>query len=197
MPQSIISKVENFVREMFKVQLPENFFFHNIKHTEIVVKAATEIGIASDLSVEEIEIVTIASWFHDVGYCFAYNGHEEASMETAEKALNEFNYAPEKTRQVRSCIAATRGSQNPVSLVEMVICDADHYHLSLEEYPWFAQQRRLEFEYKLKETFTDEEWLDKNCAFLMSHCYYTAYGKRILQFNKARNIRLMNCKTGD
>ncbi|MET3115315.1 hypothetical protein AAKU52_003064 [Pedobacter sp. CG_S7] len=74
-------------------------------------------------------------------------------METAEKVLNDL-IMPQVKHGRCFLVLLYKEISNPVTLIQMFICDADHYHLSLEEYPRFAQQLRLEFQYILKEIFS-------------------------------------------
>ncbi|WP_276348864.1 HD domain-containing protein [Daejeonella sp. JGW-45] len=190
---SIVTKVSGTVRRIFQSELPDNLFFHNINHTEDVVNAAIEIGSAINLSEEESEMAQIASWFHDVGYCYKYYGHEDLSIEIAERSLRQFNYPEGKLQKILSCIASTKRIQVPLNLIDQVIFDADFYHFSVRDYRLYEQRLRLEFQYVLGKTFTDNEWLDANCKLMTEHQYFTNYGQMVLQPNKDRNIQDLKC----
>ena len=53
-----------------------NLRFHNVTHTHEVVEAARQMGRYYKLDERDMTIVTIASYFHDTGYCG--NGRENA-----------------------------------------------------------------------------------------------------------------------
>lgn len=192
--RKIVAEVSHSVRKIFQSDLPDTLYFHNIRHTEEVVSASIEIGKATGLSDEELEIVVIASWFHDVGYCYKYAGHEELSMEIAEKTLLLLNYEKFNIKEVISCIAATKYPQNPKTTSDMVLCDADLYHLSLETYPHYAENLRKEWHSFLGRSYSDQEWRHVNCILLESHTYFTPFGQQVLQPKKEKNIIAIKCK---
>ena len=68
MADLLVSKVQAYCKELFTEKLSESFVYHNYQHTERVVDAARIIGRESDLNEDELELITIAAWFHDVGY---------------------------------------------------------------------------------------------------------------------------------
>lgn len=191
----IISKVAATVEEIFEKDLPNGFFFHNINHTEEVVKASLEIGMEVKLTEDELEVVQIASWFHDVGYCHRYYGHEDLSLEIAERTLTTFNYNTNKLKQVLTCIASTKYPQKPYTLIEKVICDADLYHLSKPNYYLYEQRLRREWKDRLGKNFSDREWIDTNCQLLQKHKYFTIYGQAVLQPSKETNIEVYKCRS--
>jgi len=90
------------------------------------------------------------------------------------------------------CIEATRFPQNPKSPEEEVLEDADLYHFTKRDYFKYEQRLRKEFKTYLGKTFTDMEWAETNCTLLKSHCYYTMYGKNVLQKFKEVNIERLN-----
>lgn len=92
-----------------------------------------------------------------------------------------------------ACIGATRFPQNPKSIEEEVLTDADLYHFTKPDYPKYEQRLRKEFKIYLGRTYTDKEWAETNYTLLKSHSYYTPYGKTVLQKFKEVNIeRLKN-----
>ena len=80
----------------------------------------------------------LAAWFHDIGHLIKYKGHERESQKLAWNWLQRESYPSDKMKIILSCIAATQLPQTPKNLLEQVICDADLFHLSLEEYLSFA-----------------------------------------------------------
>src|SRR5262245_54459373 len=130
----IIKKAEEFISSLFRQKLGSKMIYHNYAHTLDVVENTRKIGKKSDLGDEELEIVTLAAWFHDSGYIDTYKGHEERSKEIAEQFLKENSYSPDKTAKVLSCIETTKIPQVPKSPMEEVISDADLIHLGKEDF---------------------------------------------------------------
>jgi uncharacterized protein len=189
MENQIIDKVRAFVIATLVQRLPGDLYFHNLSHTLEVAAAAVEIGLHSDLSPEELGIVTLAAWFHDVGYCSAYMEHEIESAHVSRAFLRGSGLPETSIEKVISCILATKFPQKPQNRLEEIICDADFYHFSRADYPAHEQALRKEWEIHLHLIYTDEEWNRINYEMLKNHSYFTPYGKTVLQDRKKENIK--------
>lgn len=185
---SIIQKADNYVFELFKESNKSNLIFHDYKHTTDVVKAAIEIGEATELSNEEIELLTLAAWFHDVGYLEKCEGHEKISSEVAKKFLESENYNPEKIKDVIACILVTELGTKPVNLLQEVMCDADTLNVGTLEYPIRSKLLRAERELVLGQKMSEIDWLNKEIEFLSNHWFYTRYMQLNYNEDKAKNI---------
>ena len=122
-------EVRKFIFESFKKELPSQIVYHNFTHTEEVVNAASEIGQAENISEKDLEVLLLATWFHDIGFIKNIEKHEESSKEIATNYLKEINYPEDLIVKVCKIIDATKMPQKPTSLLEKIICDADLYHL--------------------------------------------------------------------
>lgn len=187
--ESIQFLAGSYITRLMAKQLPPNLLFHNFHHTANVVRGVQIIGKRSNLTAEQLEILVIAAWFHDSGHIHTYKGHELESQKLATAFLEKKGYPNEKLVQVLDCIAATTMPQRPKNMLEKVICDADLYHLSLEEYPHLQHQLREEWERVLDKKYTEEAWQAENLTFLQNHQYFTDYGQQALQKRKLKNIQ--------
>lgn len=183
--KSITDLASDYVFELMKSKLPGIFVYHNFKHTEDVVEAIKKIGSKSGLSEEELEITTIAGWFHDTGFTQTCSNHEDASIEIARQFLQQHNYSEEKTEKVIACINSTRYPPAPTNLMEEVISDADLYHLGNKDYADKSDLLRVEWEKTNNKQYTELEWLKINIDFLTSHKYFTKYARKSLDEGKA------------
>ena len=68
MEESILIKESREYAESVLGTLPEGYCYHNLDHTREVVSAASEIGSSSDLEDEDMELIILAAWYHDLGY---------------------------------------------------------------------------------------------------------------------------------
>lgn len=189
MQSEILIKVKEFATTLLKHRLSEKLYFHNITHTLEVVQATSEIGVNSALSKEELEIVLIAAWFHDLGYSDKYKDHEYESANIAFIFLTITGIDEIIIEHIISCILATKYPQKPLSLLEKVICDADLYHFSRPDYKQHEQALKKEWEANLNLIYTDKEWDIINYDMLKDHVYWTSYGKTVLQLKKEENIK--------
>lgn len=191
---SIIMHTRNYVRTLLDEKLPKGMYFHNLKHTEDVVMAAYEIGSQSLLTAQEQTIVTVAAWLHDTGYCFEYKGHEEASMAIAGTFLRQEGCDYSFTDKVMECIAATRMPQQPQTLLEQVLCDADMFHLASPFYFDYAARLQQEWATALGQNINDRDWMNGNLDILTGSGYFTTYGKQVLQEGRTRNVQAVKMK---
>lgn len=189
MQSDVLEQVKEFAVTLLETRLSPDLYFHNLKHTREVVRATEEIGKHADLSPTELETVTMAAWFHDLGYCTAYRGHEIESVKIAVGFLRVLQVEESRIAQITACIFATRFPQQPVTLMEKVICDADFYHLSGHDYKAHEQALRKEWQAALQLSYTEHEWYRVNYTFLSNHSYWTPYGKTTLQAKKEENLK--------
>lgn len=189
MADLLVSKVQAYCKELFTEKLSESFVYHNYEHTERVVDAARIIGRESELSDEELQLVTIAAWFHDVGYTEGCTNHEETSVEIAEPFLKNEGLSQKQIEVITNCILATRMPQAPKTLMEEVLCDADMHHLACTDYRKMSDRMHREIELIKDKQISDEEWNQMNCSFFKDHEYFTEFGKKHLQPIKDENLK--------
>lgn len=186
MNQNIVLRAAVHIARLIISKQPKNRVFHNLHHTLTVLEGVGEIGIAENLPNDELEMVLLAAAFHDLGHIECYSGHEEVSIRLAKKWLTEQNYPEDKIDIVLGCIGATQIPQNPKTILEKVVCDADLIHLSFETYPIYLEMLRSEWEIELKLVYSDDEWMANNNKFLQTHKYFTDYGKTTLEPKKVK-----------
>jgi len=177
----ILDKSSKFVSQIVEKKLPKWAVYHNLQHTVETVNGCLEIGKGSNLIEDDLEIVCIAAWFHDIGYIFNAEGHEEKSVEISTKFLKANDYPINKINKVTNCILATKLINHPKNFLESIICDADLISLGRKDYFEKNELLKLEIEMRSGKKITDEHWLRRSSKFLSSHSYYTEYAK--LKFN--------------
>ncbi|PHI21325.1 hypothetical protein CEQ90_02690 [Lewinellaceae bacterium SD302] len=181
---SLVYKAGRYVTRLLLDELPKHCTFHGVQHTFNVVKGVRVIGKAEGLAKKDIQLLMIAAWFHDTGHIDTYNDHEKFSASIAREFLMERNCPKQKIDIIEACIQATKMPQNPRTLMEKVICDADLYHLSFPTYENYQQLLREEWKVVLGKDYSNEEWNQLNDSFLQNHSYFTHYGKTILEPKK-------------
>ena len=129
-----IEKTKEYVGGFIGDNFSEKICYHNIDHTLEVVEASEFIGNHCGISDKDMEIVIIASWFHDTGYYLGCENHEAESAKIARTFLSEENVSQDVINQIIKCILSTKIPQLPKTLLEKIICDADLYHLSSENF---------------------------------------------------------------
>ncbi|WP_431199589.1 hypothetical protein ACQ86K_00955 [Mucilaginibacter sp. P19] len=79
----LIKKTEHYITSLLTEKLPAGMVYHNLEHTRLMVDAVQDLTTHMLFNEWEQEILLVAAWFHDSGYCYTYQGHEAISMTLA------------------------------------------------------------------------------------------------------------------
>lgn len=189
MDLNFVSLAENYIYSFFKNNAPSTNVYHNLTHVRNVVNMVEEIGINSGISEEEIEILKIAAWFHDIGHIDQWEGHEEKSAEYAEVFLNEHNFPKEKVEIVSNCIKATAIPHKPKNILEEIICDADISHIGSKDFFNQSDLLKIEIEQRGDQKISEFDWIKKNIDFVTQNGFFTKYAR--VRFEKQKNKNLL------
>jgi predicted metal-dependent HD superfamily phosphohydrolase len=187
--EEILKRVKEYIGSTFRNHDMVENTYHNMTHTTEVVQAVVEIAKAMNVSGEDMELLQIAAWFHDIGYIDKCEGHEEISAEYAEKFLAEHDFDDVQIEKITSLIRVTHFPHVPKNELEEIICDADLQHLGTTKFEEKGKLLRNELQQKEIMDFTDEEWIEKNIKFFNHHKYFTHYAKS--RFQTQKNINLV------
>ncbi|WP_276388642.1 Pycsar system effector family protein [Eudoraea chungangensis] len=193
---SILEKTESFATELLVSHLDPKYLYHNLRHTQRVVKSTYELIEALELATDEKEILILSAWLHDVGYTRGHKNHEKESCIIAEEFLSSQNYPKERIEKVKSCIMATVMHHQPTNLNEEIIRDADSSHFAQKSYLETCELLREELALLGIASFNVKEWLGENIKMLRTkHHYFTDYAKSEWQPKKDKNLsRLIKSK---
>ncbi|MBN9297139.1 MAG: HD domain-containing protein [Filimonas sp.] len=189
--QDILQKAESYVR-MFILNHPnDKIFYHTQDHVNAVVKAATNIANHYHLNDTDFFIVICAAYFHDIGYYNGENalGHEQRGADLATTFLQENNVPGEIIEQVQGCILATRMPQQPKSLVEKIICDADLFHLGTDDFEANNKLMHKEVDAWKGLHISKEHWRAGTIMLMQQHHYQTDYGQLLLTKTKEAHLQ--------
>lgn len=192
MDNVLITKIENYVSNLYNENNPSENVYHNLSHTKKVVEIINDICNYNKIDSNNCEILTIAAWFHDVGHIFTWEGHEDISIKFAKKYLINNDYDNLKIEKVCNCIHATRLDVKPQNHLEQIICDADLSYLGSNDFFKRSSLLRKEMEVRKKTLFSDLQWLMLNKEFIEGQEFYTDYGKKKLNKIKKLNLEKIN-----
>ncbi len=188
MKKDLLKEVESYIYKIFKEKSSGKYTYHDFTHTASVVETAEKIGKKENLTEDELEIVKIAAWFHDIGYFIDPGHHEAESIKIAKIYLQKINYPPEKIEQVSTCILATKISHVPKNKLEEVLSDADLHHLGSKDFNDRNELYRIEREKTSGKSISEYEWLQNNIEFLTEHKFYTHYAQKNFEPQKMENL---------
>lgn len=182
------SPEEKFILQYLEKQLPDNLTYHGLHHTLDVFNAAMKIAETENLSSNEIKLLRTAILYHDAGFTAKYKDHEDKGCEMVRKNLPAFGYSDKEIEIVCGMIAATKIPQNPHTLLEKIICDADLDYLGRNDF--YKISNTLFEEMKIYGHIHDEkEWNKIQKKFLGKHQYYTEFGKKNREHQKQQYLQ--------
>ena len=186
----IILKTKAFVENLLSNKLDANFLYHNLRHTQRVVKSTKELLDTVDLSAQEKEALLLASWLHDTGYTMGCQKHEENSCTIAREFLSGLNYSTQKIAAVEHYIMATERNASPKNISEKIIRDADSSHFAQKSYLETSELLKDELHALKIASYTPKEWQEANIKmFKQEHAYYTDHAKEHWQPKKEKNLK--------
>ena len=186
--QSILVKSRIFVNDLFNKRSTIAALFHNFDHTLEVVHNVKEIATAVNLNKIDTETVMIAAWFHDTGYLFTRDEHEERSVLIATDFLHDQDFPEKRIKQIAGCIRATKVPQQPKNLMEQIMSDADLLHLGMNDSIERGEMLRAELEGITGSELPESDWIKESISFFKGHSYHTTYAKE--KYSKARDKNL-------
>ena len=187
---NIIKEAEDFVTNLLNQQLSSNYLYHNLRHTQRVVKNTKELLDAYDLNDKENEAIELAAWFHDTGYTEGSLDHEEKSCVIAKKFLEGKKYDTAGIKEICRLIMATKRFYTPQDLSEEILKDADSSHLSSKSYIATSELLREELSKLDIAHYSTKDWRNENIKmFRTEHRFYTDYAKKNWQKRKDKNLK--------
>lgn len=186
----IVQKAEDFVTKLLLEELDPKFLYHNLKHTQRVVKSTQELLQHHDLNPKETENLLLAAWFHDTGYTKGTKDHEKISCDILTAFLENENYDSEEIQKTQGIIMATKRYHEPQNLSEEIIRDADASHFAQKSYWETTEFLKEELELLGIAEYSQKEWRDTNIKmFRNEHQYYTEYAKENWTPAKEKNLK--------
>ena len=191
-----LKQVAHYVQSFFNAHSGVYLLYHNAEHTKAVVSAAEQIAEYYQLNDREYFILMTAAWFHDVGHYIENDAmeHEERGVQLANIYLEEKGIGSGVITDVGNAILSTKLPQNPQTLVEEILCDADLFHLGTDAFNENSKLMRKETEAIKKVHISKEDWRKENIQFLEAHQYHTEYCRIHLNVRKADNLERLKMK---
>ncbi len=186
----IIEKTKSFVTDLLNNELASEYLYHNLRHTQRVVKSSEEIINYRNLNTLDSETLILAAWLHDTGYTKGSEGHEEKSCAIAKDFLEKQGYRPDGIKEVLEIIMATKRHHVPKTVKEQIIRDADASHFGQKSYLETCELLREELSLLGIAEYSQKEWLKANLEMLTKeHNFNTNYAKEHWQPRKDKNIK--------
>lgn len=185
--------LKKVVMKRLREELPPHLTYHNTGHVRDVIRAAREIAAKEGIRGEELRRLKTAALFHDTGFLFGVEGHEEHSCRLAGEYLPRYGYTDADIHKIRGMILATRIPQHAETLAEKILADADLDYLGRDDF--FTVGNRLFRELLHTGVVKNEnEWNALQEKFLEKHTYFTGTSRENRNKKKAENLQVIRSK---
>lgn len=178
--RKVISNLEN--------NLPPWLYYHSPEHTKYVLEKAEFLAEQEGVSGRDLFLLKVAALYHDLGFIKDREEHELKSCEIAEKELSEYDVSPEENNKICSMIMATKIPQQPKTLLERILADADLEYLGTESFPEISEDLYRELLHD-KPNLSRQEWNEIQIKFLKEHSYHTNYCQIHCEAVKAEHLQ--------
>lgn len=152
-----------------------------------VMEATERIARAEGLSEKSLNLLLVASAFHDSGFLFDHREHEVKGCEIARDVLPNFGFPEDQIEAICKMIMATKVPQSPHDRLSEILCDADLDYLGRDDFEPIANTLFLELQ-ELGIVSNIETWNRIQLKFLSQHQYHTDYGKSHRQGPKQAHL---------
>lgn len=171
------SLIQEEILEQMQRDLPKNLYYHNLKHTTDTIYRVTDIGMKENVSEEDILLLRCAALFHDSGFMVSYEKNEPIGAKLAHQTLARYKFSREQIDIIKGIIMATCVPQNPHSLLEQIMCDADLDYLGRPDFIPISQNLFREL-FERGKIDSIEQWNKMQYKFITSHHYFTETAKQ-------------------
>ena len=184
------SKVKTYVEKRLQ-GLSSKLTYHNAWHTmDDVLPVAITLASKININEEDLAILKTAILFHDLGYLQQYKNNEIVGANIAEETLSQFDYSSEQIKTIKKLILSTQIPQEPSTLLEKIICDADLD--SLHRSDFVVRGNDLMAEYICFQNDINEfDWLNIQLQFIKNHTYHLEVDVDNRNVGKLENISLL------
>jgi predicted metal-dependent HD superfamily phosphohydrolase len=180
------------VLTILEQQLDPRLTYHNLAHTKDVMAQVERIAHGEQIThADDIMLLRVAALFHDTGFLYTYNHHEDKSCEVLMDTLEAGDLKPWELDKVKGMIMATKIPQTPHNHLEQIICDADLDYLGRNDFEPISEGLKKEF--LVYGVISQEaDWDPLQIRFFESHNYFTLTCKQ--DRNPKKQLHLQQLK---
>ena len=193
--------VDEYIRELFRDELPDGIKYHDADHTlhpvRGIVAVANDIAVAENISEHDRELLIAAAYFHDTGYIREYDKNEPIAARMAGRILKLIGYEPAEIKKIQNMILATDLAVEPKTHVEKILCDADLDHLGRTDFLDLDARLRDGKSARGLDVSDDKKWFKGTLDLITNHKFYTETRKKLREEQKQRNIQKLVNKLKD
>src|ERR1700761_4580541 len=130
----LFEQAGEYILNKLRNERPAHLSYHNEEHVLDVHYAAERIGKQEGIDEQQMQHLLTAALFHDSGFIFGPEEHEEQSCNIAREVLPQFEYTYSDIDTICELIKATHLPQTPKSHLGQILADADLDYLGREDF---------------------------------------------------------------
>lgn len=157
-------------------ETPPELLYHNPNHTQYVIDQVDVIGAFEKLDPSELELIKVAALFHDMGFLYQRENHEEKGCEIVRSDLPSMGFSQGEISSIIGMIMATKIPQSPQNKWEEILADADLEYLGTADFE-NGSQRLFKEVHHFHPEIGEERWLEIQIDFISHHTYHTHFCK--------------------
>lgn len=194
LPARDFEGIRTFILNKLELELNPNLAYHSVKHTLKVENAVVKYANLEGLNQDEFILTQTAALFHDAGFLIRYDNNESLGFDIFKEVAPKFGYSPEDIINIENLILSTSTANEPETICEQIMCDADLDYLGRKDY--HVTVNNLYIEMSNYGIFLEEnEWIKYQIEYLENtHKYYTTSAVNIRKKGKLKRIKELKQK---
>ena len=191
MHQPDFEAARHYALDRLQRELAPLVTYHSLAHTrDEVAPAADQFAALEGVTGEDLLLLRTAALYHDIGYVEQHHNHEAGSARIVAMVLPGLGYSPAQIEVIAGIIRATQLPQEPHTLLEQILADADLNVLGqADSLPRNAALREELAAFGL--AMTDAQWYGSQLQFIRDHRYFTAAARSLRDAQKQINMAAM------
>lgn len=183
------------IARQFATQLDREY--HNADHFETVTTTALDLADSEHLDEHEKDLVTIAGWYHDLGYIYGPDNHEAVGATLAGDILSMLGAPDEDVHRIQQAIQSTEVPQDPQEdPVSQVIADSDLAFLGYAYHRFY--RHRMNAYHEFDPDMTPVEWSQQTgIPLLETQSYMTDTARDRYSTQLGRNLDRLRTEVND
>jgi uncharacterized protein len=185
-------RARQYALNRLEEELSPSLPYHGMTHTRDEVVPAVELMAHMEgIHAEPLYLLRTAAWFHDLGFIEQPAYHEMIGARIAGQVLPGIGYTPRQVEIVRWAIYATIIPQDPHTILERILCDADLNVLGREDFMRRNGDLRRELA-NFGKVYSDLDWYTNQDKFIKKHRFYTESARILLCEQKSLNVAALD-----
>lgn len=182
------TRAKEIVMQKLSRELSPSLFYHNAQHTLDVCRSVETLAIMEKVGDDRLLLLLTAALYHDTGFLWSYENNEALACNFAEETLPGFGYSGKQLAEVCQLILSTTMPQQPQTLLEKILCDADLDYIGRDDFFITALRLHREWSENSPQKISFRDWYERQRDFVESHEFFTHSARLLRNEKKRKNL---------